>query len=251
MRDGPSRAFGGRRQPDCASNRGRARADGPQVATSAAHSGSRRMAPVCRRAEGDGVGRQARPAYPPAIAATQSLAVAGRSRRPRPWAPRCCAAPVAVEVGCSHRTVLERDLAEQRRRQAVAGPALHLGARSGLGEMAVPQSMAVTTRPTLGSPFSSFTSATWATTEPKLSCTATPRVQPAGARRGPAGLLGGEVQHRQVPVRAGLRVERAAVVDRVLAGPLRQLVDGVLHDEGGVGRAHRAPPQHRHAGVRA
>ena len=31
-------------------------------------------------------------------------------------------------------------------------------------------SVAVTTRPTLGTPFSTFTSATWATTEPKLSC---------------------------------------------------------------------------------
>jgi hypothetical protein len=65
------------------------------------------------------------------------------------------------------------------------------------GATATPQSMAVTTRPTRGSPSTSLTSATWATTEPKLSCTATPRVKPRGGRR--AGLFDRQVQGRQVP----------------------------------------------------
>src|SRR5204862_25406 len=48
---------------------------------------------------------------------------------------------------------------------------------------------------------------------------------PAG-RRGRARLLHGQVEDGQMPVRLGLRVEGAAVLDRVLSGGLGQLVDG-------------------------
>ena len=41
--------------------------------------------------------------------------------------------------------------------------------------------------------------------------------------------------------------QRAAELDRVLAGRLRQLVDEDLDRVGGVGLADRTPPQHRHA----
>ncbi len=71
------------------------------------------------------------------------------------------------------------------------------------------------------------------------------RQAPRHARRqrlAPAGLFAGQVQRRDVPGRPGAGIEGAAILGRILAGLAGQLIDGVLHRHGGVGRAHRAPP---------
>ncbi len=100
--------------------------------------------------------RWPRPARSPGCPARRRRSAAwprARCRSP-PSAPRSCAARGSRRSWSGRpRRPVSVTFAEQRRRQAVAGAALHLGGDL-VGEMAVPQSMAVTTRPTLGAPSS-------------------------------------------------------------------------------------------------
>ena len=69
-----------------------------------------------------------------------------------------------------------------------------------------------------------------------------------GLARRPADFFGGKIEHAEM---TRMRFQQfAAVVERVLAGTVRKLVDHRFHHEGSMGVADRAPPQHRYAGPR-
>lgn len=120
-------------------------------------------------------------------------------------------------------------------------------ARITSGLTATPQSTAHQTLWTLGSPSGPIeTSAIWATKDPKLSTTATPRARPSTERALPACELGDRLEHAG-GARMPVAHHREPALHRILPGGLQQLVDKALDGIAGMGVADRAPPQGRHA----
>ena len=95
----------------------------------------------------------------------------------------------------------------------------------------MPQSIAQTTRCTRIAPSlsSTDTSATCATKLPNDSCTATPRARPCGSGVPQPDFSAARFKHAEV-ARMVLQ-QRAPVLDRILAGGVRQFVDQALHHE--------------------
>ncbi len=140
--------------------------------------------------------------------------------------------------------VLQGDLAEQSRRQAVADAAFHLGGDlvGGDGHAAVHRADHPA-HPRLAIDHGDLGHLGHHRAE-----TFVHRDCPGPAwlgRLAPIRLGQRQLQDAQVPVGLGAPVELAAVFGRVDLRPRRQLVDGVLHGHGRVGRTHRAPEGHR------
>jgi hypothetical protein len=145
----------------------------------------------------------------------------------------CAAAPALVDV----------DPPIQRGREREHHRAFHLLGHDA-GFTTVPQSMAQTTRCTRGTPASSETSTTWATTEPNDSCSAT--------RGTPGRSTGRPSRHAALPARAPPdgAAHLSAACGAAPPGPAelrRDLVDERLGKEGVVRMADRAPEADRHA----